>query len=244
MVPSALFDNSNRYMRGTFAEAIHDLRHAAAVQQLAIEILENHRPRNPDAKTTYVAEILTRSTSHLLWYLDHLLERSLFDPDRRVFTPQHVVLRPALERAVLHLTPVLLRRSQSIQIRCKPDVRVLVDMSSLDHMLTNLLMNASKNSVEGDRVVVTARYLASNTLVEISVRDHGPVLSDSERRVLFSRTAILPSEGELQRGGMALSNVRSMAERQGGVVGVKTPNGPGNRIWLRIPSGVMQEVTE
>jgi signal transduction histidine kinase len=102
-------------------------------------------------------------------------------------------------------------------------------------MMTNLMINASKYSIDEDTIVVAARQISGAT-VELSVRDHGPGISPSEHRSLFDGFSTAPSNSGRGSTGIGLATVRSMAHRQNGAVGVRTPRGSGAYVWIRLPS--------
>jgi signal transduction histidine kinase len=236
MLPEHLLGNAARYYQQMFAGAIHDLRDAAAVQQLALDILLRMDEAPEPASTAQIVKILQKSTGHLVWYLKHVLDQTLFDLDRISLVPSLVQLRPLLVQIRENLAPLLARRLQTVRIACRPDVYAWVDYRSLDHMITNLIINACNYSIDEDTLVVAARQHNDGATVELSVRDHGPGLSPSEHRSLFDGFSTAPPKPGRGSTGIGLATVRSMAHRQNGAVGVRTPRGSGAYVWIRLPS--------
>jgi signal transduction histidine kinase len=237
VIPVSLFGAATAFGREAFATALHDVGHAATVQQIAVNILERFGLEKTTPSMPNALEMLSHSTQHLLWYIEHLQTQARFELGKLEFSPEPVPVRPLLERVAENLRPILWRRSQTTRIRCAVNLSAWVDPASLDHMLTNLLINASKTSVEGDTFVLAGRRLADAMPIELSVRDHGPGLSTLERRVLFSGNAHGLGKAMGRRIGLGLASVRLLAERQGGRAGCAAPShGPGARFWIRLPA--------
>jgi len=133
------------------------------------------------------------------------------------------------------------------------EVPLYFDRSKLEIILTNLLANALKYTLEGGQVTVAATVvgtpgseavfgpsgqLAGNYL-EISVMDTGPGIAPAELTHIFdpyyqaSHTDTLRMSGT----GIGLSLVKQFAERHGGGIQVESTVGLGSTFQLQLPFG-------
>lgn len=116
--------------------------------------------------------------------------------------------------------------------------RVLTTASGLRQILTNLVGNAVLYNVPGGTVrIVTAR--ARNEFgeprVRISVQDTGPGLTADQQRDVF-KPFVRFAGAHVKGTGLGLSLSRSLAERDGGMIGVQSTPGEGSVFWLDLPA--------
>ena len=111
------------------------------------------------------------------------------------------------------------------------------DPDRISQVLTNYLTNALKYS-EADKPV-TVCLEVTDTMVQISVRDHGPGLSPTQQQQLwepFSRVeGIAVKYGAGSSMGLGLFLCRALVEAQGGQVGVESQPASGSTFWFRLP---------
>jgi two-component system sensor histidine kinase HydH len=105
------------------------------------------------------------------------------------------------------------------------------DPHQLRQVFVNLLENAVQAMGESGRVELTARALPD--VVELSLEDSGPGLSDTIRRRLFEPLMTTKARGI----GLGLPLVRRILERHGGSItyAPKPEAGSGARFVLRLP---------
>jgi two-component system, OmpR family, sensor histidine kinase MprB len=99
----------------------------------------------------------------------------------------------------------------------------------LDRAVTNLLDNAAKWSPAGGQIEVRVRD------GEVSVRDHGPGIAESDLPYVFDRFYRAPAARGLPGSGLGLAIVRQVAESHGGTVVAERANGGGARMSLKLP---------
>jgi two-component system sensor histidine kinase BaeS len=217
---------------GTIA---HELRTPLATLQVSLEILTEFASLRPEE----VQELVQRLQSGVTW-LDRLIEN--LDTWAAVET-EHLTLRRAtvpvvawLEPALTLVQPLLDRRDQQIELVCpSPAPIVDGDVTRLGQVVVNLLVNASKYSVWGDRLIVTVA--ADDTDVRVAVIDHGDgVLPEEQRRIFKRRARGLAALSSGERGhGIGLHVVKGIVEAHGGTVGVESAYGKGATFWFTLP---------
>jgi signal transduction histidine kinase len=128
------------------------------------------------------------------------------------------------------------------------DVTVTVDLASstlalttpsgLRQILTNLIGNAIAYNKPGGSVHVTTsetRDEFGQSRVRIRVRDTGPGLTIEQQGEVF-KPFVRFAGPEIRGTGLGLSLSRSLAERDGGMLGVESTPGEGSVFWLDLPA--------
>lgn len=131
-------------------------------------------------------------------------------------------LASEVDGIVDQLTPIL--ADHPVEVSIDPAIAVTVDREALHHVLTNLLSNAAKFSPGPSPIHVSARSAGGE--VEVSVRDHGPGVSDDDKARVFDRF-YRGSSVSAKGTGIGLSIVRSFVDQLGGRVWVESPPGDG-----------------
>jgi two-component system sensor histidine kinase MprB len=99
----------------------------------------------------------------------------------------------------------------------------------IDRAVSNLLDNAAKWSPPGGQIEVRV------TGGEVSVRDHGPGISEADLPYVFDRFYRARDARGLPGSGLGLAIVRQVADSHGGSVTAERPEGGGARLRMRIP---------
>lgn len=118
-----------------------------------------------------------------------------------------------------------------------PELPVITDPMRVRQILDNLLENALRMSPKGSKIDI--RVSSRENGVRISVRDHGPGLTDDDRRLAFE-PGVLHERYRSERPvgtGIGLALVGRLASRLGGEAGVESPEGGGARFWVELPRG-------
>jgi signal transduction histidine kinase len=117
---------------------------------------------------------------------------------------------------------------------------VLVESSSVESAVKNLLANAIKYSGQGRWLRVTASRVldGGHAEVQISVEDHGPGIEPADLPHIFEPfyrgQRVLAST--LPGAGLGLSIVKRHVEAQGGRVSVESAKGKGSRFTIHLPA--------
>lgn len=115
---------------------------------------------------------------------------------------------------------------------------VLTTPSGLRQILTNLVGNAIAYNKPGGKVHVTTsatRDEFGQSRVRIRVRDTGPGLTIEQQGEVF-KPFVRFAGPEIRGTGLGLSLSRSLAERDGGMLGVESTPGEGSVFWLDLPA--------
>lgn len=115
------------------------------------------------------------------------------------------------------------------------------DLDRLIQVVVNLLSNAVKFSPRGGTVEVTAATVGP--IIRLSVRDHGPGITESFRGRIFDKFAQADASDTRQRGGtgLGLAISREIAERHGGRLWFESVVGEGSTFHLDLPMSAAGE---
>jgi signal transduction histidine kinase len=115
------------------------------------------------------------------------------------------------------------------------DTRLAIAPEALASVLTNLVNNATKYVVEGERLPhwINVRVSRNSRHARIEVEDNGPGLPLGAEEWIFEPFRRLPSK---QPGiGLGLATVKRIVEAYQGRVGVSAMPGRGSTFWVELP---------
>lgn len=118
---------------------------------------------------------------------------------------------------------------------------VYADKSRLTQILTNLVDNACRYTLEGGKITVTARRTGDK--VQVDVADTGIGISPEDQKKVFDRfyRADDPVVQETGGTGLGLAIVKSFVEMQGGTLWLKSELGKGSTFSFTVPIAVFSE---
>lgn len=128
-------------------------------------------------------------------------------------------------------------KSIVLEMDSAESVRVAADKVYTLQVIDNLISNAIKYSNENSRVVISTE--PQSEMVQVSVKDQGPGLSEDDKKKIFrkyQRLSARPTKGELSIG-LGLSIVKLFTERMGGRVSFDTELGCGTTFHIQLRKG-------
>lgn len=166
--------------------------------------------------------------------VDHYLERARVAARANVLGASTEV-RPVVDSIVRALGKINVDKSIVVSVRCDRGVRFRGEKQDLEEMVGNLLDNAFKWA-RGEIGVEVAEIRSSGegALLEITVDDDGPGLSEAEREAAVKRGRRLD---ETKPGsGLGLSIVRDIADMYKGIFELDRGELGGLRARLLLPA--------
>lgn len=226
-------------MKSDFTNNItHELKTPIAVAYAATDALLNfHQADNPTKRERYL-RICQEQLQHLSGLVEQILSMSM---ERRKTFRLHLeevrlkeILPPLIEQHKLKADkPVRI----SLQITPE-ELTVTADRTHLTNMLSNLLDNAVKYSLEHADIAVSCRLCQENeeTYTEICVSDCGIGIARECLPHIFDKFYRVPTGNrhEVKGYGLGLFYVKTMIEKHGGTIRVTSESGKGSRFILRL----------
>jgi two-component system sensor histidine kinase MprB len=202
------------------SDASHELRTPLTSLRTNIEVLARDQsmpPADREALLRDVTEQLTEMTALISELVE--LARGDRQPDEPEDVRLDLVTADAIERAERNRPGVSIKRDlRETTVRGAP--------RTIERAVSNLLDNAAKWSPPGAAIEVAVRD------GEVTVRDHGPGIAESDLPYVFDRFYRAPSARGTPGSGLGLAIVRQVAEAHGGAVVAERAEGGGARLRL------------
>jgi two-component system, OmpR family, sensor histidine kinase MprB len=220
----AALDESARAQRQLVADASHELRTPVTSLRTNIEILEQADELDEGDRRRLIADVVEQ-LEELSALVGDLIE--LARDETRHETPEDIrldtLVSEAIARAVLHAP------TARFDIELEETVVSGVP-ARLDRAVNNVLDNAVKFA--GTEQPIEVRLIGG----ELTVRDHGPGIDESELPHVFDRFYRGAKARALPGSGLGLAIVQQVVDLHGGSVAIERPPGGGTLARLRLPT--------
>jgi two-component system, OmpR family, sensor histidine kinase KdpD len=207
----------------------HDLRTPLASVKTAVSVLR--RANVEDSLSVQdrgeLLELIEQQSDALDRLVANLLDMTRIQSGalevRRAVTPVHDVVEGGLRASAVP--------PEDVDVDLPADIPpVDVDQVLMEQVLANLLDNAARHSPERAPVHVGAE--AHGSVVELSVRDHGPGIPPEDRERVFTMFSRIGAEG---RAGLGLAIAKAFVEAHGQTIRVEDAVGGGARFVVTLP---------
>jgi two-component system sensor histidine kinase MprB len=221
----AALEDSSRAQRQLVADASHELRTPLTSVKTNIEVLARANELAPEERERLLEDIVEQ-IDEMTALIGELIELA------REARPDAVV-EPARDVRLDLVAADAIERTR----RNRPGVEFETDLdesivygapSTIERAVANLLDNAAKWSPPGGQVEVAVRQ------GEVSVRDHGPGISDEDMPFVFDRFYRSRAARGMPGSGLGLAIVKRVAESHGGSVVAERPEDGGTLMRLRL----------
>ena len=145
------------------------------------------------------------------------------------FKPRLVELERYMQGIETLVEGTLKQKNQKLTIAlASPDLAIDADPLLLEHLLLNLITNASRYSPADSEIIVRIKQENQHKM-SFAVEDSGPGIPVDLREKVFERFFRVDMNRSREQGGtgLGLSIVRQITRLHGGSVGIES--GPGNR---------------
>lgn len=216
------------------ATLAHELRNPLAPIRSAVGLLQNERASAPERQSL---DVIDRQLRQLVRMVDDLLDVSRITHGRIELRRQLTELGPLLATAVETTLPHIesMRHALSLQI---PDAAIFVDgdPQRLTQVFGNLLNNASKYTLPGGRIALSAQQQGQEVVVRIS--DSGIGIPAERLDEVFDLFVQIDTSLERAQGGLGigLTLVRRLIQMHGGSIHASSDGvGLGSCFEIRLP---------
>lgn len=191
-------------------------------------------------------DIISSAGSALATVISDILEYSQLDRgETRLrsasFAPEDLARLPGQR-----LAPAAVLKGLDLMIRLDPTVPIRLegDLDRLDHVITNLVANAVKFTVQGHVFVDISTSPAGPGLVtlRVTVADTGPGVDPARAERIFDLFEQGDQSATRRAGGIGLGLAisRSLVGLMGGRIGLEAPvSGVGASFWAEVPLRVV-----
>ena len=227
-------------MKSDFTNNItHELKTPIAVAYAANDALLNFNQAEEKAQRDKYLRICQEQLQRLSGLVEQILSMSM--ERRRTFRlhPEEFAIRDILE-TLIEQHKLKAESSVHISVDIEPeDLSVLADRTHFSNIISNLIDNAIKYSHGEAEVTIHCRKMAvegQNEQTEISVSDHGIGIAPEKQKHIFDKFYRVPTGNlhDVKGYGLGLFYVKTMIEKHGGSVSVKSELGKGSTFTIRI----------
>lgn len=220
------------------ADASHDLRTPVAVIRATAEITLR-KPRTQEEYRRALSTILDTSvdTSELL---ENLLTLARADAGAAGMDMRPLDLTAHVQKARERAALLGLEKALDVTATTpKEPVWVKGDALAIDRLLLILLDNAVKYSPSGGRCEIALSQ--SETHAQITVRDSGEGIPESELKNIFDRFYRVDRVRSKNTGGagLGLAIARWITEVHGGTIAAASTLGTGSEFQIKLPAGAL-----
>jgi len=181
-------------------------------------------------------EIVKSNSDRLVMLVNDLLDVSRIEAGRINLRLQPVDMADSINEVAMSLRPLMEQKRQSLRLELPKDLpQVMADRDRVAEIVTNLLSNAHKYTLEGGSVTVQAQVAGGEVQVEVS--DTGVGMTPEERDKLFTKffRAQNPATQDVSGTGLGLNIVKSLVDKQGGRIWVTSEPMKGSTFTFTIP---------
>jgi two-component system sensor histidine kinase KdpD len=223
-------DESDRLYKTLFNSISHELRIPIATIMGASDSILNAR-NSDEIHLALVREIFTASL-RLNRLIENLLNISRLESGHFSVRTDWCDINDLVNKVTDELKDEL--KPFSLEVSVPEDMPLVkIDFGLLEHVLYNLLFNATQYAPGASVIGIRATYQDGRLLLE--VRDRGPGFPEHQIREVFKK--FFRGDGSRPGGlGLGLSIAKGFVEAHGGAIQVANAPGGGARFILSIPS--------
>ena len=227
------------------ANVSHELRTPLTSIKGYVEALLDGGKDDPATSAKFL-DIILKQSDRLNLILEDLLQLSRIESGKIQFKRDPLPIQRVIERTLAMIKPVADKKGhQLVSLVADNLPPVLGDEDRLMQVLSNLLDNAVKYTLENGTITVAARQVsdkterpALTTAIELSVTDTGIGIPERDRPRIFERFYRVDKARSRELGGtgLGLAIVKHIVEGLGGRVWVEANMPTGSRFVVRLPA--------
>ncbi len=212
----------------------HELRTPLTTIRGGAYMIRNNRDTLDDLSEDALLADIERESERLQFIIENMVQLANIRAGRYTLETEPLHVRLVIERAIQIAHDAAPERSFTMSV--EPHLFAEADQTSVDQILLNLLRNAIKYTPSGSPVEIDARR--SDEMVEITVRDHGPGISDEDLPFVFERfrRGAESQRSRIEGMGVGLYLAKNLVEAHGGSISAERPGDGGTRIRFTIPA--------
>jgi two-component system, OmpR family, sensor histidine kinase KdpD len=226
---------SERLKSALLSSVSHDLRTPLAViKGAATDLLDPTITHDP-ATQVDLLRVVNEEADRLNRLVGNLLAMSRLEAGSIPSTRSPQDLGELIEVVVDRLRPMLDARPVTVTV---PDTLplVYVNTTQFDHVLTNLLENATKYTPKGTLIAIQVQTIEGG--VQIEVRDAGPGIPEGMMERIFEKFVRgIGPERHADGSGLGLAICKGIIEAHGGRIWVENGVDGGARFICTLPAG-------
>jgi two-component system phosphate regulon sensor histidine kinase PhoR len=215
----------------------HEFKTPLATISLAAEMLMKKAVQEDASKMQRYTRIIFDENSRLQNHVEQILRVSQLQKGKFRLRMKEVNVHELITKIVESFEITIKERGGDLKSHfCAKDFIVKADQAHLTNVITNLLDNAEKYSLNKPQIKI-GTYNDSHGVV-ISVEDKGIGISPENQRHIFKNLYRVPTGNIYNRDkgfGIGLYYVKTIVEAHGGHINLKSELGKGSRFDVFLP---------
>ncbi len=230
-------ETANRLQSRFLANMSHELR---TPMNSILGMLQLSLGDNLASKVRSWLETAQTSANSLLALLNDLLDFSKMEAGRLAVQPAPFRLASMVDDVIQALAPKAFEKGLELICRVEPHVpdEVVGDAMRIRQVLTNLVTNAIKFTVQGEVVlrVECEKRSEDVAMIRFTVTDTGTGIAQEDQRRIFEPFIQSDATTTNQQGGagLGLAICRELVRRMGGELQLESELGEGSRFWFSL----------
>lgn len=229
------FKKSDEAKTSFIATVSHELKTPLSAMNMSLMLLQDHRFGKLNTEQQKVANSMKGETQRLMRIVTELLDLSRVEAGHVHLEKKPIEPKLLVEYATAPIQTQLLEKDISLQKHIDSSiVYVKVDAEKISWVLINLLNNAIRYSDDGGTIILEVK--GDNGIVEFSIKDEGPGISQEDKERIFNKFVQVRTESKSGSLGLGLAISKEVIEGHGGTIGVESEVGKGSRFYFRLPA--------
>ncbi len=229
-------ERHTQIIREQFAQnASHELKSPITSIKGYAETLSQKLQSQPDSQERKFLDAILRNTDRMVRIVDDMLLITKMENYETIFQPEKFYLNDLIEDIKLTVDGFIKLKNQTFVVNIPGKMEIFADMVLLEHLLLNLLQNASAYSPENKKIELKAFYEKNSVLIQVI--DEGIGISSEFKQRIFERFFRVDTNRSRKEGGtgLGLSIVKHVAKIHKGWVDVNPNVGNGSVFTVSIP---------
>lgn len=218
--------------------ALSDISHQIKTPITSINIMiDILKEQNVDEniKREYFHEITKQLTS-INWLITVLLKLSRLDSGVVEFQKEKIDLSKLINEVKQKMAIALEIKNQVLEVNVQENSKMIGDYNWTKEAITNIVKNCIEHTGEGKKIYID---VIENTLYsQILIKDEGQGIDEKDLPYIFNR--FYKGKGSSKESfGIGLALAKSIIERQGGEIKVRSKKGKGTEFKIQVFKGII-----
>lgn len=210
----------------------HELKTPISSIKMSLQLLEDSRIGSLNPDQTHLVDSIIDDTNRLLKITGELLNITQIESGNIQLSIMPVEIREILTYAVNANKTQADQKHIKFEINCPETIsKIQADNEKTAWVLTNLISNAVRYSLDNSTIYLTIREEKSK--VFISVRDSGMGIAPEYKDKIFNRYFRVPGT-QKEGSGLGLSISKEFIEAQGGEIYLESEIGKGSTFTIQL----------
>jgi two-component system phosphate regulon sensor histidine kinase PhoR len=234
------FAQLDKVRRDFVANASHELRTPLTAIRGFAETLLSGGDLSEEDRRSYL-EVMDRHARRLANLVDDLLALSSIERGEEGLVCTRVDTAALAAALIRDASSLFAEKNIRVELESQGAALAWADAQAVEQILTNLLDNALKYTVEGGRIGVSTEE--EGEFVRVHVRDTGIGIPESDLGRIFERFYRVDKARSRELGGtgLGLSIVKHLVQQLGGEISVESEEGRGSTFSFTLPSAGSQD---